>query len=253
MYGFRERVTRGSNRTARGGSPGRFGVLRFAVAGLVVAASGCAPSMHSGTSGKTVPSWSELAPATVESSYVSHIMMPLEIAPEDALINLDPPSEEGRAAAYARRYGISQELALDIVEHAKVQGLDPELGFRLVRVESVFKVSARGPQGALGLTQLMPSTARSLDRSLDTEREVLDPDRNLEVGFRYLRQMIERYDDVRLGLLAFNRGETAVDRALGGGADPENGYSHKVLGTRGSKPYQGPGLLPPPVSDHDPS
>jgi hypothetical protein len=65
--------------------------------------------------------------------------------------------------------------------------------------------------------------------------------------------MIERYDDVRLGLLAYNRGQTAVDRALRRGADPENGYSHKVLGTRGSKPYQGPGLLPPPVSDHDPS
>ena len=129
------------------------------------------------------------------------------------------------------------------VVNAMAAGVDPDLAFRLIRVESVFKVRARGPQGALGLMQLMPGTARSLDRSLDSEGEIFEPDNNLRIGLRYLRQMIERYDDVRLGLLAYNRGQTAVDRALRRGQDPENGYSHKVLGTRGSNPYEGPGLL----------
>jgi hypothetical protein len=57
--------------------------------------------------------------------------------------------------------------------------------------------------------------------------------------------MIERYDgDVRLGLLAYNRGERAVDRDLRNGRDPENGYSTKVLGSVRDR-YDGDGLLRP--------
>jgi soluble lytic murein transglycosylase-like protein len=125
-----------------------------------------------------------------------------------------------------------------------VEGIDPDLAFRLVRVESFFRVAARGPRGALGLTQLMPATARTIDRNLRTEAQILDPVTNLRTGFRYLRRMIERYDgDVRLGLLAYNRGELAVDRALRQGQDPENGYSSRVLGSAEDR-YSGLGLLP---------
>lgn len=148
------------------------------------------------------------------------------------------PAEE-----YARRYGISRELAQRIIDVAETEGIDPELGFRLVRVESVFDPRARNA-GALGLTQLMPATARSLDRTATSESRILDPQTNLTLGFRYLRQMIVRYKgDVRLGLLAYNRGETAVDRALRSGRDPENGYSPKVLGTGSANPYRGSGIL----------
>lgn len=155
-----------------------------------------------------------------------------------------PPSHE--AAVYAARYRIAPDLAQSIIDAALAEGVDPELAFRLVRVESMFRVRARGPAGALGLTQLMPATARSIDRSLRTEAQILEPSTNLRLGLRYLRRMIEKYDgDLRLGLLAYNRGETAVNRALRVGRDPENGYSRKVLGTRtgGGEPYNGLGLL----------
>lgn len=148
------------------------------------------------------------------------------------------------AGTYAQIYGISPDLARQIIEVALAEGIDPDLGFRLVRVESVFKRRARGPRGALGLTQLMPSTARSIDRSLRTDAQILEPSTNLRLGFGYLRRMIEKYDgDVRLGLLAYNRGEGAVNNALRRGRDPENGYSHRVLGTRSDNPYRGTGLL----------
>lgn len=149
------------------------------------------------------------------------------------------------AAGYARRYGISTELASKIHDVALAEGIDPDLGFRLVRVESRFNARARGPMGALGLAQLMPGTARALDRSLRTEAQILEPATNLRLGFGYLRRMIERYDgDVRLALLAYNRGPNAVDRALRAGRDPENGYSRKVLGARGSTTvYRGAGLV----------
>lgn len=158
-------------------------------------------------------------------------------------VEIAPPSEDGRAAAYAQRYRISKDLALQIVQTALAEGIDPELAFRLIRVESVFRTDARGPSGSLGLTQLMPSTARAIDRSLRTEAQILEPEANLRTGFRYLRKLIERYKgDVRLGVLAYNRGETAVDRALRAGRDPENGYSRKVLGNAANR-YTGKGVV----------
>jgi soluble lytic murein transglycosylase-like protein len=162
-----------------------------------------------------------------------------DLKPEAAA---DEPQK--KAETLARRYGVARELAQKIVDMALAEGIDPELGFRMIRVESGFKATARGARGAAGLLQLMPSTARTVDREVDTRKELLDPATNLRIGFRYLHQMIERYDgDVRLGVLAYNRGEIAVDRALRSGRDPENGYSHKVLGTKGKSPYEGKGIV----------
>jgi soluble lytic murein transglycosylase-like protein len=150
-----------------------------------------------------------------------------------------------RAGEYAQKYDIEEALASQIIETALAEGVDPDLAFRLVRTESVFRPAARGPGGTLGLTQLLPSTARAVDRTLRTEAQILDPVTNLRTGFRYLKMMIQKYEgDVRLGLLAYNRGEGTVDRALRQGRDPENGYSGRVLGS-GSDRYAGNGLVPP--------
>jgi soluble lytic murein transglycosylase-like protein len=178
------------------------------------------------------------APLTFETTYLSRVA--------EMVLNRKTRTEiTAGAHDYARRYGISRDLAQRIIDTASAEGVDPELGFRLVRVESRFVARARGPGGSLGLMQLMPSTARVIDRSVRTEAEILDPQTNLRLGFTYLRQMIERYNgDVRLGVLAYNRGTGAVDRALSSGRDPENGYSFKVLGTQTSSPYRGLGLIP---------
>lgn len=247
MYGFRDGLA-GSRLLARsGGSLGGRFLSLLTAAGLAGVGGGCAAfGFESGRSDGIA-----LEPAPfVETSYVGLFEVPLE--GDEALATgeaLELPSAAPLGAAYARRYDISEDLATQIVEHALAAGIDPELGFRLVRVESVFRPRARGPQGALGLMQLMPGTARWLDRSLRTEQDILEPENNLRVGFTYLRQLIDRYGEVRLGLLAYNRGERAVDRALRRGADPENGYTRKVLGTGGSDPYDGPGLVPKvPVS-----
>lgn len=189
----------------------------------------------------------EQAPPVLSGSYLVRVLgrigrgEPVRI---EVPVEVEPPPLAPAAHVYAARYRISPELAQRIIDVAIAEGVDPELGFRLVRVESVFRTRARGPAGALGLTQLMPSTARSIDRSLRSEDDIMEPSTNLRLGFRYLRRMIETYDgDVRLGLLAYNRGMTAVNRALRSGRDPENGYTHKVLGTRSSNPYRGRGLL----------
>lgn len=151
---------------------------------------------------------------------------------------------DGGPVAFAARYRISPQMARTIQEAAEAQGLDPDLGFRLVRAESNFNPRARSHAGALGLTQLMPYTARWLDRGMTTPERIMQPEANLAAGFRYLRRLIDKYDDLRLALLAYNRGEGAVDRDLRRGRNPENGYSRRVLGT-GVERYRGDGRRRP--------
>jgi soluble lytic murein transglycosylase-like protein len=153
----------------------------------------------------------------------------------------------------ADRYHITASMARMVHEAAVEVGLDPELGFRLVRVESVFDPDAVGSGGAAGLVQMMPGTARSINPKIDTRRELMDPRTNMRLGFGYLREMIQRYDEygadaVRLGVIAYNRGENSVDRALRRGADPENGYGRRILGPRahGGSEYKGKGIIPLP-------
>ncbi|HEU0014660.1 MAG TPA: lytic transglycosylase domain-containing protein [Longimicrobium sp.] len=147
----------------------------------------------------------------------------------------------GGPLTFAMRYRISPRLARQIHTAAEQEGIDPDLGFRLVRAESGFNPRARSHAGALGLTQLMPRTARWLDRRMTTPRAVMEPEANLRVGFRYLRRLIGKYGDLRLALLAYNRGEGAVDRDLRSRRNPENGYTRRVLGV-GVDRYQGSGV-----------
>jgi soluble lytic murein transglycosylase-like protein len=129
----------------------------------------------------------------------------------------------------AERFGIGEDLAADIYDIALAEGIPPEIGFALVRVESEFDERAISGEGARGLVQVMPATARDLKPELRDE-ELFHRDTNLRLGFRYLRLLLDRYDDdLRLALLAYNRGPGTVNRHLAQGIDPGNGFSQRVM------------------------
>ncbi|MGQ0562289.1 MAG: lytic transglycosylase domain-containing protein [Gemmatimonadota bacterium] len=139
------------------------------------------------------------------------------------------------AAAYAQEFEIPASLARDIVEAAAEADIAPRTALGLVRAESSFRTSAVSPVGAVGLTQLMPATARWLEPGI-TRQELKNPETNLRIGFRYLRQLIDKYDgDEQLALTAFNRGPGTVDRLLKRGRNPDNGYAEKVLTGRSKR------------------
>lgn len=130
---------------------------------------------------------------------------------------------------YSRRYSIPADLAASINDIALSEGIAPAVAFQLVQVESGFYRRAISPVGAVGLAQLMPPTAFELDPTLKYA-DLFDRETNLRLGFRYLRQMIDKYDgDLRLALLAYNRGPGTVDNILRVGGDPTNGYERAVL------------------------
>lgn len=143
-----------------------------------------------------------------------------------------------RIYTYSTRYRIKPDLARRIYDASVTAGIEPELGFRLVRVESVFDSKAISPVGAVGLTQLMLGTARQFEPDVTRER-LLDPDVNLRIGFKYLRGLIREYKgNLKLALLVYNRGPTAVQSAISMGLDPTNGYESVIM--RG---YRGRGVL----------
>ena len=128
------------------------------------------------------------------------------------------------------KYDISEDLANDIYQISQEEGIDPKLAFGLVKTESAFKNRAISHVGARGLTQVMPKTARWMMPGTKAD-DLYDQKTNLRLGFKYLNQMINKYNgNVRLALLAYNRGPGTVDKVLKRGGDPNNGYADKVLG-----------------------
>ncbi len=133
------------------------------------------------------------------------------------------------------KFGIPADLAERIEDIALAEGIEPHVAFGLVRAESEFNRRAVSPVGAVGLTQLMPSTARYFKRGVNREA-LFDRDTNLRIGFRYLRTLIEKYNgNLELALLAYNRGPERVDQLLRAGQDPNNGYVEMVLGKRNKR------------------
>lgn len=94
---------------------------------------------------------------------------------------------------------------IDVANAAAVTHSIPPALFRaLVRAESGFNPKAVSKKGAIGLTQLMPATAKAL--GVDPN----DPLENLDGGARYLSQQYERFGSWPLALAAYNAGPTRV-------------------------------------------
>lgn len=129
---------------------------------------------------------------------------------------------------YSGRYQVPADLAGLIYDTAVREGIEPEMAFRLVNIESRFAPRARSSAGALGLAQVIPATARFYEPTI-VPHDLYDAEVNLRIGFRYLRDLLEVYGDVELALLAYNRGPTRLKNLMDAGRDPRNGYASKIM------------------------
>lgn len=115
---------------------------------------------------------------------------------------------------YRLRYPLAYESI--VRGHAENYALDPALLAAVIYQESKFDTEARSEAGAVGLMQLQPDTARGIALRTGGSKfrvdDLTNPEINVRYGSWYLRHLLNKYDDERLALAAFNAGQGNVDR-----------------------------------------
>ena len=133
-----------------------------------------------------------------------------------------PPADCPPVTAAAMKPIIDREATKNKVDAGLVRAV--------VEAESAYSPCAVSPVGAMGLMQLMPATAESLQVT-----DPYDPSQNITAGTQYLKQMLERYGgDIAKALAAYNAGPARVDAAGGVPPIPETQeYVRKIMGKIG--------------------
>ena len=101
---------------------------------------------------------------------------------------------------------------------SKAHGVDYALIKAVIAAESGFNTAAVSPKGAVGLMQLMPTTAQAMGVKADdknsVEQKLTDPATNVAAGTRYLNYLLKMFSgNVELAVAAYNAGEGSVKRA----------------------------------------
>ena len=138
---------------------------------------------------------------------------------------LAPAPVVSAAAPVFKPAATPQELVTRAALHA---GLPPAIVHSVAKAESNYREDAVSPKGAIGIMQLMPRTAATLDA------DPRDPEQNAEAGARYLRDLLAKYENdphqVSKAVAAYNAGPAAVDKYNGVPPYPETiQYVNRVL------------------------
>lgn len=137
---------------------------------------------------------------------------PVRLAPAKPRTTIYMPGEisflgENRPAVNIDRDGVEKLVR----EAAERHHVDPALVRAVIETESNWNPAAISRKGALGLMQLIPTTAQRFGVN-----DAFSPKQNVDAGVKYLKTLLERYNgNLDLALAAYNAGEGAVDRAHG--------------------------------------
>jgi len=169
----------------------------------------------------------------IESNFNMLLNQNQEVSGFDGVLRkaLNSDSQELPDELYVKPFGQtfnSPKTEVDniIKKYSKENNIDENLIKAVIKAESGFNTQAKSSVGALGLMQLMPSTAKGLGVT-----DPFDPEQNIAGGTKYLKGLINRFDGrLDYALAAYNAGSGAVKKYGGIPPYPETqNYVKKVL------------------------
>jgi hypothetical protein len=189
-------------------------------AALALGAAGMPDQPHRTTSVVRTDSRSgKLVRSTIVSSrpVASQVVAPIVV---------EAYAPEAEASAQKPPAGPVHNIDEAVERIAAQHQLPPQLIHSVIQVESNYNPNAISSAGALGLMQLIPSTARRFGVS-----NVFNPVENIQGGARYLRYLLDLYKgNYPLALAAYNAGEGAVARY--GGVPPYRETQNYLVSVR---------------------
>ena len=108
-----------------------------------------------------------------------------------------------------------KEYSEYVIKYALEYDVDENLIYALIKAESNFEADAVSSKDAKGLMQLMYSTAEEVADKCGvelTEKNILEPEVNINLGTRYIATLLEKYECIELALAAYNAGSGNVDK-----------------------------------------
>ena len=110
-----------------------------------------------------------------------------------------------------------------IQEFSQEFGVDGDLVFAVVRTESNFRADAVSRKGAVGLMQIMPSTAEFINKTLGEKLNLSVPEENLRMGIWNISYLQKKFAHIDAVLAAYNAGEGTVQGWIRNGFAGETG------------------------------
>lgn len=130
----------------------------------------------------------------------------------------------------AEQRAFPQLFAEDVRQVVELRELDIDVFYGLLREESHFAPAIISHAGAVGLSQLMPATARDVAARLRlVEPDLVDPATNLLIGSYYLSGLIERFPTLMHALAAYNAGQGRVRSWLNSSSYSSDFFFHEAI------------------------
>ena len=105
-----------------------------------------------------------------------------------------------------------------VQKYSQQYNVDENLVYALIKAESNFNANAQSSKGAIGLMQLMETTAQDVCKRMDLnisnnelKEKLLEPEINIKIGTKYLSILIQQYGNVEIAITAYNAGIGTVD------------------------------------------
>lgn len=134
-----------------------------------------------------------------------------------------------------------QKYSEYVEKYAQECGIDPLLIYSIIKAESNFKDDAKSNSNAIGLMQVMLSTAQEMGESLEieqiTEEKLYNPEINIKIGVKYFKSLLEKYNNYNLAIIAYNAGMGNLDSWIEKGIIDEQGENIENIPFSETKNY----------------